>query len=414
MIKKLRKRILITLTLILTLFFWLILFMINFQNYRFNMRQNLNLLHQLEKPLHIDQKSPGSGRTTSPLPPTGDTKNAEGLFKPLAVCTVQYEENNLHIGSFNQMTNYSEAEILSSAQSILKENKPEGIWKNFLYVNDTKGSANTLYLMDVSPAKERIQNLFLFSLFLGVLGLAFLFWISFILSGWLIQPVDQAFTRQKQFISDASHELKTPLTIIGANAELLEGEIGTNKWLSYIQSEAKRMGYLVQELLSLARLESQAKLPVFYTFSMSKAVTSILLPFESVAFEQTVCLSLDIDDDILFHGNEEQIKQMVSILTDNALQHTIPEGTVKVNLRKTHKKIQLSISNTGNPISIKEQSRIFDRFYRSDSSRERSGNHYGLGLAIAKAIADQHQGSLWVECNDGWTTFHLELPVQAE
>jgi signal transduction histidine kinase len=197
----------------------------------------------------------------------------------------------------------------------------------------------------------------------------------------------------------------------------LESEIGQNKWLGYIRSETRRMGRLVNDLLSLARLENNRENPVFSPFSLSHAAISILLPFESVAFEQGIYLDINIPERIQMNGSEEQMKQVISILMDNALQHTKPNGTVKVSLTSARSffhndpHLKLTVSNTGDPIPPEEQKLIFDRFYRSDSSRERSSGHYGLGLSIAKAIIEQHHGTISITCENGWTSFHLELPA---
>ncbi|MDO4556685.1 MAG: HAMP domain-containing sensor histidine kinase [Lachnospiraceae bacterium] len=413
MIRNLKKRILITLTLILTLIFFLILLMLNIRNYRFNIEQNMNMLRQIDKPLRINDPDTS---LPSNLPDSAENSTEDRgfgtLLDRLSVCTVILENGQYRMGELNQITDFTEDSLLNTAREVIQNGQEEGTLDNFLYITRTTPSQTTICLMDNSQAIDRIKNLALFSLILFVAGSVAIFGISLIISGWLVKPVDQAFTRQKQFISDASHELKTPLTVIGANAELLESEVGPNKWLSYIRSETQRMNRLVNELLSLARVENQSDSLVFSTFSLSNAVTSILLPFESIAFEQETDFFLDIEDDIFFHGDEEQLKQIVSILTDNALRHTKAEGTVRVKLSKYHKKIRLDVSNTGDPIPLEEQERIFDRFYRSDTSRERSSNRYGLGLAIARAIVVKHQGSLSVSCKDGWTTFHMELPYK--
>lgn len=426
MIKHLQKRLIITLTFIFTLFFWVILFMFNYAHYRFNLQQSFTQLHQLDNPHLIERREK--------QPDISPERKQEDMMNRLSVCVLFYEDKELQIGENNQITNYSEEELLDYADSIMEQNKQEGRFQNFLYLKkanapeqnimseepaspkdtanlpDSHEAPSILYIMDISPAMERIRDMTLFSIVLGIIGFLVLLGIAFLLSAWLIRPAETAFAKQKQFISDASHELKTPLTVIGANAELLESEIGSNKWLGYIHSETKRMSCLVNDLLSLARLENPSDTPVFSEFSLSHAATSILLPFESVAFEQGIYLDLDIREHIHIVGAEEQLKQVISILTDNALRHTKPEGTVKINIQRKHQKVLLTVSNTGEPIPPEEQERIFDRFYRSSSSRERSEGRYGLGLAIARAITLQHKGSMKVKCENGWTSFCLELP----
>jgi signal transduction histidine kinase len=421
MIQHLKRRLIITLTLLFILFFWFILIAFNYAHYRFNMEQNYQLLYQLDSPHTMNGKENRLGLSPE--------RQRADILERLSLCILFYEDGQFRIGETNQITNYTEDELLDYAEQILTIDKNQGRFQNFLYLKkadngqkpDTpsslESSGQILYLLDISFTMERIQKMTFFSIILGVIGSFLLFFLAFLLATWLIRPTAEAFSKQKQFISDASHELKTPLTVIGANAELLESEIGQNKWLGYIHSETRRMGRLVNDLLSLARLENSRENPVFSPFSLSHAAVSILLPFESVAFEQGIYLDINIPEGIQMNGSEEQIKQVISILMDNALQHTKPNGSVKATLTSTHTffhnepRLKLTVSNTGDPIPPEEQKLIFDRFYRSDSSRERSSGHYGLGLAIAKAITEQHHGTISVTCENGWTSFHLEFPA---
>lgn len=348
MIKNLQKKLLITLTVILTLFLWSILLILNWQNYRLNIQQSVRILHELNRPDRLDDFD---------LFYDGEKFAPPRETKPSGA--------------------YSEQDLLSIAKKI---------------------------------AAERVRHMVFFSVLIGIGGSLALFGISYLLSRWLVAPVEQAFQKQKQFISDASHELKTPLTVISANTELLEKEIGDNKWLSYIQSETKRMNILVHELLTLARLENPNTKVPFQEFSLSDACISVLLPFESVAFEKGIQLDFSIPDSILLHGKEEHIKQVVSIFMDNAIEHTASGGQIKVTLTVNSCKVLLTVANTGESIPKEEQDKIFDRFYRSDTSRNRSSGHYGLGLSIAKAIATEHQGTLYVKCENGWNSFYMELP----
>lgn len=402
MIKKLQNRIHFTLTLILTVFLLSFLLMINYKNYNMNINQSFNLLLQFERP----QKSIRMNK--KPDFRSEDIK--ENIPHPDDICILYSEQNTFQIGEMNRITNYTEEDLIEYANKINSLANAEGKWKNFLYLKREEGNNTTLYLLDNTKAMERVHSMILFSAFLSVVGCFLFFWVSLALSKWLIHPIAQAYTKQKQFISDASHELKTPLTVISANAELLESEIGSdNKWLGYIRSETKRMSHLVNELLTLTRIESSSTQPVFHEFSLSNAVEGTILPFESIAFEKGICLDMDINDSITIKGNEEQIMQLISILMDNAIKHVSAQGCIKIHLTRQHKKVIFTVSNTGEPIPREEQAKIFDRFYRSDLSRERSNERYGLGLAIAKAIAQDHKGILSVHCQNGWTSFQFEL-----
>jgi signal transduction histidine kinase len=229
----------------------------------------------------------------------------------------------------------------------------------------------------------------------------FLSLAAYFLSGIIVKPLKEAFESQKQFISDASHELKTPLTVISANADVLEGEIGNNKWLNYIQDQADRMNVLVNDLLSLSRLENSRRDFVTADFDLSRAITNAALPFECQAFESGKNFVLNIEEGIRINGSEQHIKQMAGIFIDNALKYSKDNGTVRVSLITDDNKAILAVYNTGSGVPEEDVDKLFERFYRSDSSRARSTGGYGLGLAIAKSIIDKHKFKVQVENQEG-------------
>ena len=239
------------------------------------------------------------------------------------------------------------------------------------------------------------------TIIVGIISKIFLSVGAYFISGIIVRPIKDTFEKQKQFISDASHELKTPLTVISANADVLYGEIGENKWLNYIQDQAGRMNVLVNDLLSLTRLENKSNNFVQTEFNLSQAIVNTALPFECQAFESNKNFVLNIDDDISVYGSEQHIKQMAGIFIDNALKYSKDGGTVRVSLTKEDGKTVFSVYNTGSGVKEEDKYRIFERFYRSDESRNRSTGGYGLGLAIAKSIIDKHKFKIEVENDEG-------------
>ncbi|MCR5718689.1 MAG: HAMP domain-containing histidine kinase, partial [Oscillospiraceae bacterium] len=235
--------------------------------------------------------------------------------------------------------------------------------------------------------------------------------ILIFLSRGITQPVEQAFTRQKQFVSDAGHELKTPLAVLTTNADILQDEIGENKWLIYMQEQIGRMNQLVGDLLRLARMDNAAQTYVFEDFDLSMAVAATTLPFESTAFEQHRNLEMDVQPDVRYCGSEQHIRQLCAIFIDNAIKYSNENGVIKVTLLRRGDHQILEFYNTGCEISQDETQKIFERFYRGDkarSSAEKSG--YGLGLAIAKSIMDVHKIKFHVTCEQGrWIRFLLTL-----
>ena len=220
--------------------------------------------------------------------------------------------------------------------------------------------------------------------------------------------MEENYKRQKQFVSDAGHELKTPVAVVNANVELLSREIGENQWLSNIQYENERMSGLISQLLELARTEN-VKVPM-ETLDFSHLVLGEALPFETVAYENGLQLETDIAEGILLCGNDLQLKQLASILIDNAIRHSANGKAVVLRLRKEKNHAVFSVVNDGEQIPPEQQKHLFDRFYRGDESRT-DDRHYGLGLAIAKAIAGSHHGTIQVLCARGKVEFLVRLPL---
>ena len=198
--------------------------------------------------------------------------------------------------------------------------------------------------------------------------------------------------------------------MVSANAELLEREIGENQWLSNIQYENERMGALVTQLLDLARMENVA--PQMETVDFSHLVSGETLPFESVMYEKGMVFNCDIQDKILVHGNAMQLKQITAILLDNAVKHSTAGGEILLSLKKDHGRAVLSVINDGDEIPAERCKHLFDRFYRMDEARNGEDKHYGLGLAIARAIAAGHHGKIEVKCYGGKVQFTISLPAE--
>lgn len=276
-----------------------------------------------------------------------------------------------------------------------KREKPEGVLIAFA---DTSAEFRNL--------AELIKN----SLIIGALTLLVFFGAGILLANWAVRPVETAWNQQKQFVADASHELKTPLTVILSNADMILTHPGENpgRWAQNILAEAQHMKGLTQDLLSLAQSENSANSPVMETVDFSYLVTDSVLSFEPAAFEQGHELLHEEEPGLLVTGNASGLSQLCGILLDNALKYSVPGGAVKVSLKGSGKLIRLSVSNEGEPIPPEDLTRIFERFYRSDPARH--GEGYGLGLAIARRITEQHRGKICAESNEGINTFTVTLP----
>ena len=301
------------------------------------------------------------------------------------------------------------------------------------YINDYISSYGLRYLAapskdggfyvvfaDVSYSYSRAVRFLLTCILIFLLAGFLFFLLSFWLSGWALAPVQKAWEQQNRFVADASHELKTPITVILANLGILSAHPDDTvrkqeRWISNTKEEAERMRLLVEDLLFLAKSDAGALPAIFQEVDLSNCAEDRALNFEAVAFEKEVALDSEVQPDLSIRGNEGQLKQLLTILLDNAVKYAGPGGSVTLTAAKKQDKIELKIRNTGESIAPEDLPHIFERFYRSDKSRSRKEGGYGLGLSIAENIVRLHKGT--IRCTSSpeeGTTFTVELPASAE
>ena len=269
---------------------------------------------------------------------------------------------------------------------------------------------------DISSEQQTLRTLLKTGALLVALGLLAFFGLAVLLAHSAVKPVEQAWRQQKQFVADASHELKTPLTVILTNTELLQSPdydaAQKQTFLSGIDAMAKQMRALVERLLELARAENEQAACAFEPCDLSQITESSTLLFEAALFERGLTLQTELEADIMVSGDRRQLSQLVEIYLDNARKYA-SGGTVTVRLSRCGKnRCRLSVSNEGEAIAPQALRQIFDRFSRADAARTRDGS-FGLGLSIAQAIAQTHGGSVWAESETGVNTFFAELPMRS-
>ena len=317
-------------------------------------------------------------------------------------------DNNIKEIINHSNNNISNSDINEIASNILNKKNIKNRYISCLYFENysyTYISGSVLVILDNSNIKSNLIK----SLGISILVFMFLEIIIFVLSKliteWITKPVKESFDKQKQFIADASHELKTPLSVIVASSEVLEDNPKEKKWLINIKEEANRMNLLITDLLELAT--SEKKITTLKDGDLSKAVELSTLTFEGKAFESNIKIDYDIASDIKMKMSENSIKQLVEILLDNAVKHSEEKSTINISLKEDNNQIELLVKNKGEAIPKEETEKIFERFYRIDKSRNRDNNRYGLGLAIAKNIVLNHNGKISAYSNDGITTFKV-------
>ena len=268
---------------------------------------------------------------------------------------------------------------------------------------------------DMSSERATLANLMKSCLLIGALCFAAFLLISWLLARWAVRPVETAWQQQRQFVADASHELKTPLTVIMTNAELLNSpdfdETCRSQFAAHILSMSRQMRQLIEEMLDLARTDSGQANLVLSQVDLSKLVSDAVLPFEPVFFEAGLTLTTDIQPGVTLRGSGQHLRQTADILLDNARKYAAPPGEVTVALTRTGSRCRLAVSNPGPEISKEDLKNIFKRFYRSDAAHTQRGS-YGLGLSIAQNIVLRHHGKIWAESKNGRNTFYVELPVK--
>jgi len=276
----------------------------------------------------------------------------------------------------------------------------------------------TMYVFIDTTSREEILTTLIYAfLAVGLAMLVVLFFFSRFFANRSIEPVREAFEKQKQFIGDASHELKTPLAVINTNADVLlanrdETIRSQEKWLRYIKSETERMAKLTGDLLYLTEMDDSRSNMVQARFDLSDAVENVMLTMEAVVFEKDLTLDYEIEPALGIAGSREQIVQVTMILLDNAIKYANAQGRIDVSLKQEHGEIALSVSNTGEGIPAEHLPRVFDRFYRTDQSRTRSQGGHGLGLAIARSIVEQNKGRISAKSTVGEkTTFTVQFPA---
>lgn len=301
---------------------------------------------------------------------------------------------------------YSEEELIRLAEQVLTGAQPTGRIDNLSYIISRRSDYTLVAFMDNTVSESGLNTLLHTMLIVGGAAILILFILSLFLSKWIIRPLEENDRQQKQFISDASHELKTPIAVISANIELLSREMKENEWLSNIQYENERMGELVKQLLDLSRAEN-AEVSM-EPLDFSRLVTGEILVFDSLAFDQGKTIRSDIAEDVHLMGSQTQLTQLVSILLDNAVRHATG-SEIEVSLKRQGHSALLSVSNPGEEIPPEQLEHLFDRFYRVDKARN-DVSHYGLGLSIADAVVRRHGGTIHVDCHAGKISFNVSLP----
>lgn len=404
MLKKLRLKFMLVMMAIVTIMLGIIFGMLYFSTRRNLERESIQMMRSIAMTpglmnLH-DNQMPENREEAVRLPYFTIQVNRDG------------EAEDIRGGFFD----LSDEELIDTLLQMTYETHDEvGILKQyglrFLRFANRKGE--TIVFADMSAERSILRNQIKTLVVVGMIAFLVFGGICILLARWVVKPVEKAWKQQKQFIADASHELKTPLTVIMTDAEILKDPVCPEKEkaqiLGSIITMSEQMSGLVESMLELARIDNGTIHKNKELLSLSDIMSNASMIFEPVLFERGLLFCYKIEPDIMIQGNKEQLKQLADILLDNAGKYTLPGGNVILHLQKIqHKHCLLTVSSQGDEISSEDRKHLFDRFYRADKARTRNQS-YGLGLSIAQSIVKEHRGKIWVESADGYNTFYVEL-----
>lgn len=414
MIEKLRRKIILGnfgMVAVLLAIIFAALCMFNWQYSAREVRTVMEIVQRnWEKP-HPSENEPGK----EPSGPQG-----KGKHFLLATFVVTVDAQGQILDMDTDYMEITQEEAQTAVDTALRQNREKGtLWDSGLRYKVGRMIENrrTLVFADLEGQFINYTKL-VGSMLVGfALALVGLWYISAWMAKQAVRPVEQAWISQRQFVADASHELKTPLTVILANAGILaeqqDATVGSQmKWVSNTMEEGRRMQKLVEDMLFLARSDDEGFCVEHQKLSLSDLVWSMELAFEAVAFEQGIALESEIAEDIYVSGDASQLSRLVSILLDNACKYTGAGGRVTLTLAHQRNQVYLTVQNTGAVIPQEQMKRLFERFYRADASRARSQGGYGLGLPIAETIVKAHGGSIRVESSEEkGTVFTVQFPA---
>lgn len=312
----------------------------------------------------------------------------------------------------SKIASVSRDEAEKFAKKATKSSKIKGFTDKFRYLKTEDANGCKIVFLDCGRKLDAFCTFLMSSAVMSLSGFAVVITIVFFLSGKIIKPISESYEKQKQFIADAGHDIKTPLTVIGANVDLLEMEIGENECLNDIAEQTKHLGILTNELITLARSEKKENTLQKIDFPISEVTCEVANAFRSAATLNGKLFVCNIQPMLTLHGNDRTYRQLLEILLDNAFKYSPDCSTVKLGLQRNGKSLRLAVENETEEEITKEQlERIFDRFYRIDSSRSSKSGGYGIGLSLAKSTVNAHNGKIQASYREGLFRMDVFLPT---
>lgn len=406
MIKKLQRKFVLAAMLSLLIVLGLLIGLINVWNYRLMLREaddTLMLLSEMEGNESggfffegkgfSDMQGAGPGWERREF--TGERPYQARYFSVLLQTDGTAESVNL-----KNIVTVDRTTAVQMAEAAAKKGREKGFADDYRYLAAPADGGTRWIFLNRERELSTFRSFLWTSCGISLGGVVMVLLLLVLLSARIVRPIAQSYEKQKRFITDAGHELKTPITIIRADADVIEEELRDNEWLTDIRTQTDRLSSLTNDLIYLSRMEEAAK-PQMIDFPLSDVVQESAQPFQSLARTQNKAFTTDVQPMLTLKGDEKSIRKLVSILLDNAMKYSPEGGEIALVLKRTGRQMRLAVTNSANGMEKGAQDRLFDRFYRADASRSTETGGFGLGLSIAKAVTEAHKGKIRAYSADG-------------
>lgn len=334
-------------------------------------------------------------------PNQGDGMTPETPFEARFFSVMLDEQGDVVFSDVRQIAAITPQTAEEYAKTLYQDSKTAGMYDDYKY-RAKETDKGTLYIfLDCTREMNSFRGFLQTSILISLGGLAVVFILIIIFSHIALKPVEESYQKQKHFITNASHDVKTPLTIINAGAEVIELEHGEVEWTKEIKKQTERLTALIDKLVFLSRMDEENQKIEICEFNLSELICEAIEPYENIATSKGFSFSFDCQSDIVYKGNEEMLSQAIALLMDNALKYANEQGQISISLKKTVKGIELRFKNTADSVKEGNNNEIFERFYRSEQSRNSKTGGHGIGLSVVKAIISAHKGKISAYSSDG-------------
>ena len=405
MIRKLQRKFVFAAMLSLLLVLGLLIGLINMLNYRSLLKEADATLSTLSELGETPADGFVFGERDTPKGPDGTGRgsrrewNGERPYQARYFSVTLSDAGEPVSVDLRNIVTIDEQSAVDMAKAAAKTAREKGFSGDYRYLGIPADSGIRWIFLNREVELVTFRSFLWTSIGISAAGFVMVLLLLMLLSARIVRPIALSYEKQKQFITDAGHELKTPITIIRADTDVLEEDLPDSEWIADIRRQTDRLSALTNDLIYLSRMEEADAKPQMLDFPLSDVVSDTAQPFQSIAVKQNKTFTVDVQPMLSMHGDEKSIRKLVSILLDNAMKYSPENGSIALSLKKTGKQTLLSVTNTAINLEKGSQDRLFDRFYRADASRSSETGGFGLGLAIAKAVVESHKGKIHAASN---------------